>query len=110
MPLSAVPDDIRWQVDVAGGKPSRTLWKVLSRETQRVMLELTPVTGRTHQLRVHCSSQGENSSIVGDILYGPEKGKLGDTILYLHAFRLAIPHPRTGEMREFCVEADWRAR
>ena len=74
------------------GLPSRTLWRVLGRgvdpDTGRAIawLALTPVTGRTHQLRVHCQSQGW--PIVGDPIYGDHEGDArprGGPPLHLHA-------------------------
>lgn len=79
------------------GKPSLTRWRVLGPgpwpNTTRVLLE--PVTGRSHQLRVHMLSLGH--PMVGDGLYasGPTQA-LADRLL-LHAAHLSLPHPATGE-------------
>ena len=82
------------------GKPSVTQWKVLNREEKLCKLELQPVTGRTHQLRVHCAYMGH--PILGDPQYGnPESlefsGELGLTSQMLCAKRLEFVHPLTGE-------------
>jgi 23S rRNA pseudouridine1911/1915/1917 synthase len=69
------------------GKPSSTHYKVLDQSETRSILELTPKTGRTHQLRVHLSHIGH--PIVGDSFYG---GAPADR-LYLHALRLQIVLP-----------------
>lgn len=70
------------------GKPSMTHYKVIRSTDTYSMIELTPTTGRTHQLRVHLAEQG--MPIVGDPLYG--KGAFGDR-LYLHALSLEITLP-----------------
>lgn len=92
LPLAADwPRRPRQQVDHQHGKASRTLWRVLSRDaaSARTRLQLTPLTGRSHQLRVHLAAIGH--PIVGDALYGP----VGDDAprLMLHASRLAFDHP-----------------
>ena len=56
-------------------------------------MSLEPVTGRSHQLRVHLLALGH--PIVGDELYGPEPAP--STRMMLHAAELSLPHPRTGE-------------
>lgn len=59
-------------------------------------LELAPLTGRTHQLRVHCAALG--TPILGDEKYGPTPPERPDEPLHLHARRLALPHPAGGEL------------
>lgn len=79
----------RQQVD-PGGKPARTEWQRLAHEGEQTRLALQPLTGRTHQLRVHLSAIGH--PIVGDLLYdGPPAPRL-----MLHACALALPHPHAG--------------
>lgn len=91
----------RQVVDFAQGKPATTRWSVLSREGGRTRVAFFPLTGRTHQLRVHASHQlGLGVPIVGDRLYGR-----GDTRLYLHAEVLGFRHPVTGESIEVTVPA-----
>lgn len=81
-------------VDMKGGKPALTLWRVLERTAQHTRIEFTPVTGRTHQLRVHAAHPlGLNAPIVGDELYGRKAERL-----YLHAEYLEFVHPITGEV------------
>lgn len=83
------------------GKPSITKWQVLSRENNRTKIHFFPVTGRTHQLRVHAAhSLGLNCSIVGDDLYGQKANRL-----HLHAEYLEIVHPVSNEVMRFEVEA-----
>lgn len=85
------------------GKPSVTRWQVLCRAGSLCKLALTPVTGRTHQLRVHCAYMG--FPILGDPQYGSESSQalswqLGLTHQLLCAKSLKLPHPITGEMLE----------
>ena len=73
------------KVDAANGKSSLTRWRVLAVEGARSRLELEPVTGRTHQLRVHLHAIGY--AIVGDTLYGGVSAPR----LMLHAALLDLP-------------------
>ena len=87
------PNRPKQKVDFESGKPSQTKYLVLSDNDNNSRVELTPVTGRTHQLRVHTAHQdGLNNPIVGDQLYGQDAERL-----MLHAQRLAFTHPRTGK-------------
>ena len=83
----------RQKVDHANGKPSLTRWRVLSRDAaaNTTHLALEPVTGRSHQLRVHLAAIGH--AIVGDALYAPQ---LEAPRLLLHACELRLPHPQDG--------------
>lgn len=83
------PNRPRQVVDPVRGKPSLTCWQVLSRAVGHTRLALEPVTGRSHQLRVHLLAIGH--PIVGDTLYG----RSGDRLL-LHAAHLGLPHPYDG--------------
>ena len=76
------------------GKPSVTKWAVLERRENLCKLALTPVTGRTHQLRVHCAHLGH--PIAGDPQYGTEETILGYAHQQLCAKRLEFIHPMTG--------------
>ena len=75
------------------GKSSITRWRVLSHNTseQTTRLELEPVTGRSHQLRVHL--QALQHTILGDALYGTPTSLAKATRLLLHATRLELTHP-----------------
>ena len=82
------------------GKPSRTAYWVLERNEKLCKLALRPITGRTHQLRVHCAHKG--FPILGDPQYGTEESQavsmeLGLTHQMLCAKRLEFRHPITGE-------------
>jgi tRNA pseudouridine32 synthase / 23S rRNA pseudouridine746 synthase len=90
------PDRPRQKVDFASGKPSLTRYRVLAHDaamnTSRV--ELEPVTGRTHQLRVHMAAIGH--PIIGDLLYGEDTGSNAGRLL-LHSRLLSFTHPLSGE-------------
>lgn len=87
------------------GKPSRTAFSVLARQGEHTLLELQPLTGRTHQLRVHCAHMG--FPILGDPQYGtPESVAysqgLGLSSQLLCARELQFPHPVTGDTVRIC--------
>lgn len=94
LPLAKRDPDRGWWMKVdPDGLPSLTRWRVLgetadSNAARQSLVELTPVTGRTHQLRVHCAAMGW--PIVGDAVYGsaPRQGGPG---LHLHARSVTIP-------------------
>ena len=91
LPLAADwPNRPRQQVDRERGKASLTRWRVLARDAAQgtSRLELEPITGRSHQLRVHLLSIGH--AIVGDALYAPASPA---PRLMLHASALTIAHP-----------------
>ncbi|MFW2366145.1 MAG: RluA family pseudouridine synthase [Desulforhopalus sp.] len=94
------PDNRPHQIyDPLSGKLGISLWRKVAVEGQRSRIEFTPLTGRTHQLRLHAAhAQGLNAPIVGDSLYG--NGSEGDKMM-LHATCLRFSHPATGEMMEF---------
>ena len=83
------------------GLPAQTRWRVLGRgkdgEGKNVAcLALEPLTGRTHQLRVHCAARGW--PILGDPIYGSgSRGEGGETVLMLHARRIVIPLAKNSE-------------
>ena len=87
----------------AAGKPSQTRWRVKQALPERHAshLRLEPLTGRTHQLRVHLLSIGH--PILGDALYGTEEVRLRAPRLLLHATRLEFTHPADG--RPMCFES-----
>ena len=84
----------------ASGKPSLTRWRVLSHTQDGcTRLELEPVTGRSHQLRVHLLAIGHG--IVGDRLYPAPESAPGAERLMLHATQIRFNHPLTGTSMEF---------
>lgn len=88
-------------IDAAHGRPSQTRWQVIEHDPtgERTRLALDPVTGRTHQLRVHLLAIGH--PILGDTLYAPPAVQALAPRLLLHAQGLAFPHPVTGEALRF---------
>lgn len=90
------PNRPRQKVDRAAGKPSRTLWRALAYDAASgaTRVELEPVTGRSHQLRVHLQAVGH--PILGDALYAPPAVQDRAPRLMLHATRLEFAHPATG--------------
>ena len=98
-PLPSLLREIR-----ADGKPSVTEYRVLAQQGGISKLALRPVTGRTHQLRLHCAYMG--FPILGDPQYGTEESlqvsrELGYTYQQLCAGELELTHPITGE--ELCI-------
>ncbi|MFD1942444.1 RluA family pseudouridine synthase [Paradevosia shaoguanensis] len=91
----------RQRVDFENGRPSQTDWEVLSREGNITRVKLMPITGRTHQLRVHMLSLGH--PIVGDPFYAPEEALAAADRLQLHAEMLGFTHPRSGARMEFVI-------
>ena len=94
------PNRPRQKVDEALGKPSLTRWRVLARDAGagRARVALEPLTGRSHQLRVHLAAIGH--PIVGDALYGCG-GPPAAPRLMLHACELGFAHPATAEPMRF---------
>lgn len=93
------PNRPRQKVDFASGKPSLTRYRVLAHDDGTTRVELEPVTGRTHQLRVHMAASGH--PILGDALYG-EEGRAER--LLLHASVLSFVHPLNVEPLVFVSE------
>jgi tRNA pseudouridine32 synthase/23S rRNA pseudouridine746 synthase len=98
------PNRPRQKVDFADGRNSLTRYRLLAHDaaagTSRV--ELEPVTGRTHQLRVHMAAIGH--SIIGDPLYGGGSGATSERLL-LHASMLSFTHPFSAELLTIMSEA-----
>lgn len=94
LPLCPNPlDRPRQMVDHTNGKRASTEYRVLEIVNGQALVEFHPLTGRTHQLRVHASHpQGLNCPIVGDMLYGIAANRL-----YLHAQSLVFSHPITSQ-------------
>ncbi len=103
LPLWGDPDNRPYQtVDWKRGKPSLTQFRVIERVGDRTRVEFVPLTGRTHQLRVHAAdSQGLGTPIVGDRLYRGENAPR----LHLHARELHFNHPKTGQSIQLKTES-----
>jgi tRNA pseudouridine32 synthase/23S rRNA pseudouridine746 synthase len=95
------PNRPRQIVDHQLGKPSLTRWRVLGHDENGAWtrVELEPVTGRSHQLRVHLRELGH--PILGDDLYAPPEARDMAPRLLLHAAWLSFAHPATGERLAF---------
>ena len=96
------PNRPRQIVDFKLGKPSTTRWRVLCRDEHTTRVELEPLTGRSHQLRVHLQAVGH--PIVGDALYAPPEIQAMAPRLLLHASALAFAHPASGAGLRFTSE------
>ncbi len=86
-------------VDPAAGRPSRTRWQLLARDARSSRLALEPVTGRSHQLRLHLAAQGH--AILGDPLYASAAVQARAPRLLLHACWLQLQHPADGRALQF---------
>ena len=88
------PNRPKSKVDLGHGKPSQTRWRPVAYDPDlnETQVELEPITGRSHQLRVHLAAIGH--PIVGDLLYAPSP--LSAPRLMLHASALALAHPQSG--------------
>ena len=93
------PNRPRQMVSWERGKPSITDWEVIAREEAATRLALHPVTGRSHQLRVHCWAMGH--PILGDRIYAVDKVFKAAARLQLHAWKLRLRHPKDGEPMTF---------
>jgi tRNA pseudouridine32 synthase/23S rRNA pseudouridine746 synthase len=94
-------------IDHQRGQASVTRLRALQSDParNRSLVELEPVTGRSHQLRVHLKAIGH--PILGDALYAPEEVVAMAERLQLHASNLAFPHPITGALVHFECDADF---
>ena len=102
LPLSADwPNRPRQKIDIEHGKPSLTRYRVIGFDAalNATRLELEPVTGRAHQLRVHLLAIGH--PILGDALYAPPDVQASADRLLLHAASLRFAHPVSGETMQF---------
>lgn len=102
LPLCVDLDDTpRQMVSLENGKPAKTRWQVIKRDSETTRIWFYPQTGRTHQLRIHASHEdGLNAAIVGDELYG-----LPAERMMLHAERLSFNHPVSRKRLTFEVPA-----
>jgi tRNA pseudouridine32 synthase/23S rRNA pseudouridine746 synthase len=94
LPIRPEPNDRpRQVVDHIYGKPAITRYQVIERKAEQTRISFYPLTGRTHQLRVHAAHPfGLNAPIIGDELYGIKADRL-----YLHAEYIAFQHPITNQ-------------
>ena len=104
LPLRLDLDDRpRQLVDFINGKKSETNWTVIAHNNNQTRIHFYPITGRTHQLRVHAAhKEGLNIPIKGDDLYGNKQDRL-----YLHAEFIEFVHPSSKKEISFTVPADF---
>jgi tRNA pseudouridine32 synthase/23S rRNA pseudouridine746 synthase len=87
------------------GKPAQTHWEVIERKDNKTLVYLFPITGRTHQLRVHAAHPlGLNTPIIGDDLYGTKGNRL-----HLHAESITFQHPITNETLTIKIDIDYNS-
>ncbi|CAG37838.1 RluA family pseudouridine synthase [Desulfotalea psychrophila] len=92
-------------LDYQHGKMGITLWRKMDEKNGITRVEFTPMTGRTHQLRVHAAhAKGLGIPIIGDSFYG--SGRDGDEMM-LHAHQLSFTHPIIGEKLYFKNDPDF---
>ncbi|MDF3934229.1 RluA family pseudouridine synthase [Pseudomonas citronellolis] len=100
LPLRYDPENKpRHIVDHEQGRHALTFWRVLERCGKYARVELTPITGRSHQLRVHMLAIGH--ALLGDRLYAEGEGLALRDRLCLHASLLCLTHPQSGERLRF---------
>ncbi len=114
VPVGRLPWNRRQFGVVAGGREAKTFYEVKSYYKSPVkkhselltLVELFPVTGRTHQIRVHL--QYIHHPILSDFLYAGRKVQKEDRKMlgrvFLHAYSISLTHPRTGELVEYKAE------
>lgn len=106
LPIARDPDrPPRYRIDHQHGRPSQTRWRVIDRDViageRTALLEVEPLTGRSHQIRLHLATLGH--PILGDPLYADEAAMALAPRLLLHATFLALAHPDDGR------EVAWRS-
>ncbi len=104
LPLRVDLDDRpRQMVCYTYGKPAQTKWEKIAIENNQTRVRFYPLTGRTHQLRMHAvHPNGLNTPIVGDDLYGKKANRL-----HLHAASITFIHPRFKKDMTFEIEPDF---
>ncbi|WP_313532480.1 RluA family pseudouridine synthase [Sphingobacterium multivorum] len=104
LPLRVDLDDRpRQMVCYTYGKPAQTKWEKIAIENNQTRVRFYPLTGRTHQLRMHAvHPNGLNTPIVGDDLYGKKANRL-----HLHAASITFIHPRSKKEMTFEIEPDF---
>lgn len=103
LPIAPDPDSPR-QIVTPTGKPAETHYEIIQTKENKTLINLYPLTGRTHQLRIHCAhKQGLGIPILGDKLYGhPTLERM-----FLHAAQISFKHPATGQQMTFEDPVNW---
>ena len=98
-----IDDRPRQLVDFTNGKKAETNWTLINHKNGKTRVYFYPITGRTHQLRVHSAHKGGlNMSIVGDDLYGKKENRL-----HLHAEFIEFIHPSSKKVIKFTIKANF---
>ena len=84
----------RHMIDRVDGRPAHTAWRLIERSADRSRLEVEPLTGRSHQIRLHLATLGH--PILGDNLYAHDEARAMSPRLLLHAAHLSLSHPAGG--------------
>jgi tRNA pseudouridine32 synthase / 23S rRNA pseudouridine746 synthase len=92
----------RHMVDPVAGRPARTDWRLIEQSGDRSRLEVEPLTGRSHQIRLHLATLGH--PILGDSLYAHDEARTMSARLLLHAAQLSISHPVGGHRLSWTAE------
>ncbi|SFC32881.1 ribosomal large subunit pseudouridine synthase A [Marinospirillum celere] len=87
------------------GKPSKTRYRLLEKDKETSLLELHPITGRSHQLRVHLMSLG--CPILGDRFYAQGRALAASNRLLLHALQLTFTHPESAKQMTMMAPCDF---
>jgi len=118
IPLSKLDESRGWWMKAdPKGLPSKSRWKVMGKSGALTWLALEPLTGRTHQLRVHCAEMG--FPVVGDNIYG-KSPRTGGPPLHLHSREIVVPlyknkdaiavtAPVPAHMSELLTACGWRS-
>ena len=91
------------------GKPSETRFSVEERYVNATLVKASPITGRTHQIRVHAQYAGHPIALdskYGDKVFDQQMAELGLTRLFLHAYSIRFEHPHTGETLRLTAQLD----
>ena len=101
------PNRPKQKVDFMSGKSSKTNYELISTDTNsNSLVKLLPITGRSHQLRVHMAALG--NPILGDTLYGNDESREASTRLLLHAENISFFHPTTNVEININCPADFQ--
>ena len=98
-----IDDRPRQLVDFTNGKKAETNWTLINHKNGKTRVYFYPITGRTHQLRVHSAHKGGlNTPIIGDDLYGKKENRL-----HLHAEFIEFIHPSSKKVINFTIKANF---
>ncbi|GAB6069810.1 RluA family pseudouridine synthase [Thiomicrorhabdus hydrogeniphila] len=93
-------------IDFKQGKGAQTFWQILTQAADQFLVQLTPITGRSHQLRLHMKSLGH--PILGDNLYADTTSLNQSNRLMLHAKTLNFTHPITQQLMQFDCPSNFK--